>query len=95
MKTMPIGEFKAKCLGVMAEMNATGQPVLVTKRGKPYAQVLLPNEQTPAEAPDSIFGFMRGTATITGDIVSSPFTDEEWEQMFNEKWDRFEQEGAK
>lgn len=94
MKTMPIGEFKAKCLGVMAEMNATGQPVLVTKRGKPYARVLLPNEQTPAEAPDSIFGFMRGTATITGDIVSSPFTDKEWEQMFNEKWDRFEQGAA-
>jgi len=22
------------------------------------------------------------------------FTDEEWERMFNEKWDRFEQGGA-
>jgi prevent-host-death family protein len=90
MKTVAIGEFKAKCLGVMAEMNATGQPVLVTKRGKPYARVLLPEEQATAEKPEDIFGFMRGMATITGDIVSSEYTDEDWDRMFNEKWDRFE-----
>ena len=94
MKTMPIGEFKAKCLGVMAEMNATGRPVLVTKRGKPFARVLPPEEQAPAEKPEDIFGFMRGMGTITGDIVSSEYTDEEWDRMFNEKWDRFEQEVA-
>ena len=94
MKTMPIGEFKAKCLGVMAEMNATGKPVLVTKRGKPFARVSLPEEQVTEEKPEDIFGFMRGMGTITGDIVSSEYTDEEWDRMFNEKWDRFEQEAA-
>jgi len=36
MRTMAAGEFKAKCLGVMTEVNSTGQPVLVTKRGKPF-----------------------------------------------------------
>jgi antitoxin (DNA-binding transcriptional repressor) of toxin-antitoxin stability system len=91
---MAIGEFKAKCLGVMAEMNVTGQPVLVTKRGKPFARVSLPEEQAPQESPESIFGFMRGMGTITGDIVSSEYTDEEWDRMFNEKWDRYEQEVA-
>jgi prevent-host-death family protein len=94
MKTMPIGEFKAKCLGVMAEVNATGKPILVTKRGKPFARVLPFQEQAPQESPESIFGFMRGMGTITGDIVSSEYTDEEWDRMFNEKWDRFEQEVA-
>lgn len=94
MKTMPIGEFKAKCLGVMAEMNTTGRPVLVTKRGKPFARVLPPEEQTSVEKPEDIFGFMRGMATITGEIVSSEYSDEEWDRMFNEKWDRFEQEVA-
>jgi prevent-host-death family protein len=94
MKTMPIGEFKAKCLGVMAEMNVTGQPVLVTKRGKPFARVSLPEEQAPAEKPEDIFGCLRHMATITGDIESSIYTDEEWERMFNEKWDRIEQGGA-
>jgi hypothetical protein len=32
--------------------------------------------------------------TITGDIESSMFTDEEWERMFQEKWDRFDQGGV-
>jgi hypothetical protein len=51
----------------------------------------MPSEEQPqSEEPDSIFGFMRGMGTITGDIVSSEFTEEEWERMFNEKWDRFE-----
>jgi hypothetical protein len=27
---------------------------------------------------------------ITGDIVSSEFTDEEWDRMFDEKWDHSE-----
>lgn len=90
MRTMPAGEFKAKCLAVMAEVNSTGQPVLVTKRGKPLARIVSSHEDAPKENPESIFGFMRGMATITGDIVSSEFTDEEWERMFNEKWDRFE-----
>ncbi len=91
MRTMAAGEFKAKCLAVMAEVNSTGQPVLVTKRGKPLARVLPFQEETPKESPESIFGCLRHMGTITGDIVSSEFTDEEWEQMFNEKWDRFEQ----
>ena len=91
MNTMAIGEFKAKCLAVLAEVNSTGQPVLVTKRGKPLARVLPLEEQGPKDGPESIFGSLRHMCTITGDIVSSEFTDEEWDQMFNEKWDRFEQ----
>jgi prevent-host-death family protein len=91
MRTMAAGEFKAKCLAVMAEVNSTGQPLLVTKRGKPLARVMPSQEQAPKESPESIFGFMRGMGTITGDIVSSEFTDKEWDRIFDEKWDRFEQ----
>jgi prevent-host-death family protein len=91
MRTIAAGEFKAKCLGVMTEINATGQPVLVTKRGKPFARILPPEEPVAKESQESIFGFMRGVGKITGDVVSSEFSDEEWERMFNEKWDRFGQ----
>ena len=91
MLTMPAGEFKAKCLAVMAEVNATGQPVLVTKRGKPLARILPFQEPEAKEPPESIFGFMRGMGTINGDIVSSEFTDEEWERMADERWERAEQ----
>ena len=91
MQTMAAGEFKAKCLGVIDEVKATGKTVIITKRGKPMARLLPLEEQTPPESPESIFGCLRHMGIITGDIVSSEFTDEEWEQMFNEKWDRFEQ----
>ena len=94
MRTMAAGEFKAKCLGVIDEVNATGKTVIITKRGKPMARLIPLEEQTPQESPESIFGCLRHMGTITGDIVSSEFTDEEWEQMFNEKWDRFEQGAA-
>lgn len=90
MRTIAAGEFKAKCLAVMAEVNSTGEPVLVTKRGKPVARVMPSLEETRSESPESIFGFMQGMGTIRGDIVSSEFTDEEWERMFSEKWGRFE-----
>jgi prevent-host-death family protein len=98
MRTMAAGEFKAKCLAVMAEVNATGRPVLVTKRGKPLARVLPLEEQTQQESPESIFGCLRHMVRNPdeiGDLVSSEFTDEEWERMFNEKWDRFEQGSSK
>jgi len=94
MKTMPIGEFKAKCLGVMAEMNASGRPVLITKRGKPFARVMPPEAQVAEEKPEDIFGCLRHMGPVTGDVVSSLFTDEEWESMFNEKWDRFDKWNA-
>jgi prevent-host-death family protein len=95
MRTMAAGEFKAKCLAVMAEVNATGQPLLVTKRGKPLARVMPLGEDIAEEETESIFGFMRGMGTITGDIVSSEFTDEEWEQMADEGWKGIKSEDAR
>jgi len=90
MRTMPAGEFKAKCLALMDEVQATGETVLITKRGKPVARLTGPGNQTADESPDAIFGSLRHMGFVTGDIVSSEFTDEEWDRMFNEKWDRIE-----
>ena len=90
MRTMAAGEFKAKCLAVMAEVNSTGQPVLVTKRGKPLARVLPSQDQAPKEKPEDIFGCLSHMATITGDIVTPEFTSDEWDRMFDEKWDQSE-----
>jgi prevent-host-death family protein len=88
MRTMAAGEFKAKCLAVIDEVKATGRPVVITKRGKPMAR-LAPLEAGPHEK-KSILGHLRHMGIITGDIVSSEFTGEEWERMFDEKWARFE-----
>jgi len=46
MKTMPAGQFKARCLRVMDEVNSPREPVLITKKAKPVAK-LVPTEQAP------------------------------------------------
>ena len=84
-KTMAAGEFKAKCLAVMDEVEAKRETVVLTKRGKPVAK-LVPIEQTKGE--DPIFGFMIGKGRIVGDPMDlvNPITPaEDWD----EDWDRF------
>ena len=89
MRTIPAGEFKAKCLGLMDEVQTTGQTVFITKRGKPVARLAPIADAPPMKK--SIFGRLRHMGVITGDIVASEFTDEEWDRMFDEKWARFEE----
>jgi len=65
MKYMPAGTFKARCLAVMKKVQATGEPVIVTKRGTPVVKVV----PVQPEKMD-IFGFMTGKIKIVGDIES-------------------------
>jgi prevent-host-death family protein len=62
---VPAGEFKARCLKLMDEVQATRRPVVITKRGKPVAKLVPIDEQVP-----SLFGRMKGTVTIHGDIIN-------------------------
>jgi prevent-host-death family protein len=65
MKYIPAGIFKARCLAVMKKVQATGEPVIVTKRGRPVVKVV------PAQPEkNDIFGFMVGKVKIVGDIES-------------------------
>jgi len=82
MRTIPAGEFKAKCLAIMDEVQARGETIVITKRGKPIARVT-PLEGTEAEKPahKSIFGFMPGTGTVVGDIVGPIVDKSEWEHL--------------
>jgi prevent-host-death family protein len=68
---IPAGEFKVRCLKLMDQVQATRRPIVITKRGKPVARLVPVEESMP-----SIFGRMRGTVTIQGDIVGP--TGEEW-----------------
>lgn len=63
MKTMPAGEFKARCLRVMDEVRTRREPVVITKKGVPVAK-LVPAEERATD----VFGCMAGTAEIIGDI---------------------------
>ena len=78
MKTIKASEFKAKCLKLMDEVAATGEPLLITKHGKPVAE-LVPTEQKPKPKPKSLIGLHEGQIKILGDIISP--IDVEWEAM--------------
>jgi prevent-host-death family protein len=76
METIAISKFKATCLSLLERVKKTGQPVLVTKRGEPIAQVVPPPPPEPPEG--RTFGCMAGTVEILGDIVE-PLGEEDWE----------------
>ena len=69
---VPAGEFKARCLKLMDEVRATRRPIVITKRGKPVAKLVPVEEEAP-----TIFGRLKGTVTIHGDIVG-PIDDLDW-----------------
>jgi len=78
MKTIATGRFKAQCLGLMDQVQATREAVLITKRGKPVAK-LVPAEGT--EKDRDVFGCLRGVMEIVGDIESSAIPPEEWDVL--------------
>jgi prevent-host-death family protein len=58
-------EFKAKCLALMDEVARTGIAVIITKNGKPVAE-LLPHRPCKQSAR----GILKGELFVTGDIIA-------------------------
>jgi prevent-host-death family protein len=58
-------EFKAKCLALINEVERTGESVVITKNGKPIAE-LSRYKQRKRNAR----GILKGRLMITGDIIS-------------------------
>jgi prevent-host-death family protein len=61
------GRFKAGCLSLMDRVAETGAEYVITKHGKPVAR-LGPIRKSAKRS--SVFGCMKGTSRILGDIVS-------------------------
>jgi prevent-host-death family protein len=74
MKTIKASEFKARCLQLMDEVAKTGEPVVITKNGKPVSQ-LLPYRPKPP----TVFGALQGTVTVKGNILAP--VEEPWEVL--------------
>jgi prevent-host-death family protein len=68
-KTVPAGEFKARCLALLDKVAKTRQPLIVTKRGKPVAKVVPTELRTPRE--------LLGSVKFHGNVVD-PILDK-WE----------------
>ena len=65
MRIIKASEFKAKCLELMDEVTASGEQLVITKRGKPIS-LLAPYPDRSA----SLFGRHRDSLKIRGDIVA-------------------------
>ncbi|MCI0436957.1 MAG: type II toxin-antitoxin system prevent-host-death family antitoxin [Gemmatimonadetes bacterium] len=69
---VPATAFKDSCLRLIDRVQQTREEIVVTRYGRPVAK-LVAFEQ--GKAP--VFGFLAGSVTIHGDIVSP--LDEEWD----------------
>ncbi len=76
--TMSISEFKATCLKVIDQVKNTGIPVIVTKRGEPYALVTPPPEPQKSK---SWIGKYREEMAITGNIIEPVSSENDWEVL--------------
>jgi len=67
-------EFKSKCLALLDEVERTGNRLVVTKKGKPVADIV-PHKREKS----GLVGLYKGQMEILGDIISP--IDVEWEAL--------------
>jgi prevent-host-death family protein len=67
-RTIPAGEFKAKCLKLLDDVQRTGEELIVTKRGKPVARLV------PAEQPETDEEILAHARRLLGSV-----DDVDWE----------------
>jgi len=68
---IPAGEFKARCLHLLDEVQQSRKEIVITKRGRPVARLLPADPEAPA-----LLGRMKGSVEILGDIIAP--VDEKW-----------------
>jgi prevent-host-death family protein len=68
----PIAAAKAKThfLQLLDEVDRDRQPITITKRGRVVAKLVPATEPASIAAFDQVFGSMKGSVKILGDIVS-------------------------
>jgi prevent-host-death family protein len=76
MKTVPAGEFKARCLRIMEEVRVKRVTVVITKKGRPVAKLVPADDEA-----DEVFGRLRGVLEITGDVESPTVAAEDWKAL--------------
>jgi antitoxin (DNA-binding transcriptional repressor) of toxin-antitoxin stability system len=77
MRTMPAGQFKQTCLRLLDEVGESGEPIVITKRGKAVAQL---GPLKPEDAEDWR-GAMRDRGEILGDLIAPVSEPDEWEAL--------------
>jgi prevent-host-death family protein len=75
MREIRASEFKAKCLAILDEVERTGEPVTILKRGRPVAR-LVPPAVGPSKYPQHA---LFGTVEILGDLLEPVLPASDWE----------------
>lgn len=84
MREIKASEFKAKCLKLIDEVAETGEPIVVTKHGKPVVRVA-----SARASPSSLLGCMKGQIEIlTPDGLLPSAWDEDAAEAFEKRLDR-------
>ncbi len=78
MEEIAISKFKATCLAVLERVQRTRKPILVTRFGRPVAEVSPP---TVEPAKGRRLGSMAGSARIKGDIISPISDPDDWDAL--------------
>ena len=78
-RRMAATEFRARCYRLMDEVAETGREVVITKRGKPVAQL-----RPIRPVRESMFGRDRDIIKIHGDITAP--IDVEWDAETGKNW---------
>ena len=76
MKTILVSEFKAKCIAILKQVQRSGEPVVVTLRGRPMARV----DAIPDVAQGKRLGALKGRMRIRRDLVRAD-TTRDWEML--------------
>lgn len=74
MKSIAITEFKAQCLALLEAVSRTGEPLEITKRGKPLARVV----PSAGEKARYLQSSLTGTVTILGDAMKPVLPPGAW-----------------
>lgn len=76
MKAIPISQFKAHCIAVLRQAQDSGEPLVVTRRGRPIARI----EPLPDQDASRRLGVFRGRMRFEGDLAKQD-TDADWEML--------------
>ena len=72
-RTLPVTEFKAKCLHLLDQVARQGDSLVITKRGRPVARVV-----PVCSTAKPLRGSWKNVFKANGDIVQFD-TSEDWE----------------
>ena len=77
LQTINASDFKARCLAILDRVQATGERIVILKRGRPVAE-LRPLTRAATGYPQSE---LRGTVTILDDVIAPAVPPEHWESV--------------